>query len=290
MYYALSLFAGLLITGMVTSNGALAEHYGIYTGVVIVHVIGLAVMSLIMLIRRESPFQYRASKVLYMGGGIGVMTVVFNNMAFGVISISAIMALILLGQSILGLAVDQYGLMGMPKHPFKLSKLLGLIFIVAGIVVMIDSFDLVAVSVSIAAGFCIILSRTLNAKLSEKSSIQTSAFFNNLVGLIVSCAAFLLLGRSELVAHMTFEPNLFLYLGGVLGIGVVLVNNLAVAKVSAFYLTLLMFTGQIFSALIFDKVLGHAFDPTLLAGGLLVVFGLSLNLLLDRTRKSDSTS
>jgi len=284
VYYLLSFFAGALITAMVTSNGALASHYGIYTGVVLVHIIGLTASSLIMLLRRQSPFKQRAAFPLYLGGGIGVITVISNNIAYGIISISAIMALILLGQSILGLAVDQFGLMGMPKHPFKSSKLIGLVFIIAGIVVMIDTFNLLAVVVSIAAGFCIIVSRTLNAKLAQEANTLTSVYFNNLVGLIVSVSAFLLLGRAELAQTTTFDPNILLYLGGIMGIGVVLSCNVAVIKVPAFYLTLLMFIGQVSAAVIFDQVLAGSFNPMLLAGGLLVSCGLGINLILDNRK------
>ena len=284
MFYFLSLLAGLFITALIASNGGLAEHYGLWTASVIIHVVGLAAMTITLLIRRESPFKHKAAWVLYIGGAIGVLTTLFNNLSFGLITISAILALGLLGQSVMGLLVDQYGLMGMPKHPFHIRKLAGIVLVVAGIFVMIDSFVLIPVVVSFIAGICVVLSRTLNAKLAEKSSVYTSTFYNYVVGLSVSVIALLILGQSELAALPTISLSLnpMIYLGGLFGAAVVLICNVTVARVSAFYLTLLMFVGQIFSAIIFDMVISQSFEPLLLAGGVLVALGLIVDLLIDR--------
>jgi transporter family-2 protein len=289
VYYVLALFAGVLITALVASNGSLAGHYGIYLASVIMHVVGLTIMSATLLFRREFPFKRFAAWMLYMGGAIGVLTTLFNNFAFGQISISAILALGLLGQSITGLLVDQYGLMGMKKHPFELRKLLGLTLIIAGIIVMIDSFELIAVLVSLAAGACIVVSRTLGARLADKSSIYISTFYNYVVGLAVSVAALLILGQADLSAALTVSLNPLIYLGGFFGAGVVLICNLTVTKVSAFYLTLLMFAGQVFSAIIFDSVVAGSFVPLILIGGLLVSAGLCLDLVLDRKKRAEGS-
>ena len=284
MFYFLSLLAGLLITGLIASNGGLSEHYGIYTASVIIHIVGLIAMTVTLLIRRESPFAHTAAWILYIGGGIGVLTTLFNNFAFGFITVSALLALNLLGQSVTGLLVDQFGLMGMAKHPFHLRKLAGLALVVAGIVVMIDTFVLIPVLISFAAGICIVLSRTINAKLAEKSSVYVSTFYNYVVGLSLSLVALLILGQGELgtLSQMTLSLEPLIYLGGLFGAAVVLISNITVMRVSAFYLTLLMFVGQIFSAIVFDMAISRSFEPLLMAGGVLVALGLIVDLLIDR--------
>ncbi|MCL2746949.1 MAG: DMT family transporter [Coriobacteriia bacterium] len=284
MFYFLSLFAGLLITALIASNGGLSAHYGIYTASVIIHIVGLIAMTIVLLIRRESPFAHTAAWILYIGGGIGVLTTLFNNFAFGFITVSALLALNLLGQSVTGLLVDQFGLMGMVKHPFHVRKLAGLALVVAGIIVMIDTFILIPVLISFAAGICIVLSRTINAKLSEKSSVYVSTFYNYVVGLSLSLVALLILGQGELgtLSQLSLSLDPLIYLGGLFGAAVVLISNITVMKVSAFYLTLLMFVGQIFSAIIFDMAISQTFEPLLLAGGALVALGLIVDLLIDR--------
>lgn len=284
MFYFLSLLAGLLITGLIASNGGLSEHYGIYTASVIIHIVGLIAMTVTLLIRRESPFAHSAAWILYIGGGIGVLTTLFNNFAFGFITVSALLALNLLGQSVTGLLVDQFGLMGMARHPFHMRKLAGLALVIAGIIVMIDTFVLIPVLISFAAGICIVLSRTVNAKLAEKSSVYVSTFYNYVVGLSLSLVALLILGQGELgaLSQMTLSLEPLIYLGGLFGAAVVLISNITVMRVSAFYLTLLMFVGQIFSAIVFDMVISRSFEPLLVAGGVLVALGLIVDLLIDR--------
>jgi len=121
----------------------------------------------------------------------------------------------------------------------------------------------------------------------KKSSVYTSTFYNYVVGLSVSVLALLILGQSELATlpTLSFSFNPLIYLGGLFGAAVVLICNVTVARVSAFYLTLLMFVGQIFSAIVFDMVIGQAFEPLLLAGGVLVALGLIVDLLIDRKHR-----
>jgi len=292
MYYFLSLLSGILITVMVAFNGGLTKQYGVYSATVIIHIVGLILIAAVVLIKRERPFS--AGKVsasekrrwfLYLGGAIGVMTTVFNNFAYGRISVSAIMALGLFGQSVAGLTIDQYGFLGMPKHPFSKRKLFGLLLIIAGIVSMINNFEIIAVIVSFFAGVTIVISRTLNAKLSGLTSIRISTFYNYFIGLIVSIPVLFLLGNREAsLMHFSFSPDWYIYLGGVLGMCVVFIFNLIVVKIPAFYLTLLVFTGQVFSGVLIDAIILQELSPRILTGGLFVAIGLTVNLLLDSER------
>jgi len=266
---------------MVAVNGGLTGFYGVYSATVIIHIVGLSIITLVVLFKRENPFANRYSWFLYLGGAIGVFTTLSNNIAFGRISVSALLALGLLGQSVTGLIIDQYGLFGMPKHPFTKRKLIGLTLIVAGIVSMITDFEPVAVTVSFAAGISIVMSRTFNAKLADLTSVRVSSFYNYVVGLVVALLAFLLLGRGE-ITEFTFSPNWYIYLGGALGLSVVWILNIVTVKISAFYLTLLLFIGQVFSGILIDVFLSGEISARNLIGGVLVAAGLSINLLLDR--------
>ena len=285
MYHFLSLLTGLLIAVMIAVNGGLTVQYGVYTAVVIIHITGLIPITAVVLIKRERPFGSRHAWFLYLGGAIGVLTTAFNNFAFGRISVSSILALELFGQAIIGLLIDQYGLFGMAKYPFAKQKLIGLSLIIAGIASMLTNFEIAAVAVSFAAGVTIVLSRTLNAKLSELTSVRISSFYNYIIGLAVSIPALLLLGRNETpLTEFSFSPDWYIYTGGLLGLLVVLISNIVVVKISAFYLTLLIFIGQVFSGILIDAVITREFSFRNLIGGILVAAGLSVNLLLDSKR------
>jgi len=290
LFYLLSLLNGVLITIMIVFNGGLTEVYGIYSATVIIHIAGLTVIAALVLIRRENPFARIYPWFLYLGGGVGVMTTVFNNLSFGRISVSAILALSLLGQSVAGLIVDQYGLLGMTRHPFQRRKLVGLSVVLTGIVFMITQLEVVAVILSFLAGFCIVAARTLTAKLAERTSVRTGTLYNYMIGLSVSLLALLLLGRGEVVwSEFAFSPNWYIYLGGVVGVCVVLLSNVTVLRVSAFYLNLLTFVGQIFSGVLLDAVLSGAFSSRILIGGVLVSIGLCVDLVMDKKRYAPVT-
>lgn len=127
MYYFLSAFTGLLIAGMIAINGELTAAVGVYAAAVIIHIVGLACTGGILLARRAPLFpQGRPPLHLLLGGVIGLLTTVFNNAAFGHISVSAILALGLLGQSVTSLLIDHFGWLSMPKRPFLPWKMAGL--------------------------------------------------------------------------------------------------------------------------------------------------------------------
>ena len=287
MFYFFSLLSGILIAFMLAFNGTLAGVYGIHWATVIIHGIGLAFIAVIVAFKKENPFSSRYSWYLYTGGAFSVLITVLNNAAFGRISVSAILALVLLGQTVAALVMDQYGFMGMPKSPFSINRLAGLCFLSLGIITMIDNFELAAILMSLISGLFIVICRTLNAKLSILTSYRISTFFHNLIGFMVSIPILLLLGGNEtLVWNNAPLASWYVYMGGIVAVTVVLITNIVVAKVPAFYLSLLVFVGQVFTGILIDIFLDGEFSTRNLVGGIIVTIGLSLNLMLDKKNKA----
>ena len=106
MYYLISLIIGILVAIMIAVNGGLTTLYGVYAATVIIHIVGLILIGGLILARRERPFARPQPWYLYIGGVIGVVTTVCVNYAFGKISLSAILAIGLFGQSLAGVLVD----------------------------------------------------------------------------------------------------------------------------------------------------------------------------------------
>jgi len=285
MYYFFSLLSGVLIAVMIAINGELAALYGLHWATVFIHASGLVLIGLLVLIKRERPFATWHPWFFYIGGAIGVLNTVFNNFAFGRISVSAILALVLLGQSIAGLIIDHYGLWGMPKHLFSRGNLVGLVLMLFGIMPMLTDFEILAVVLSFAAGVGVVLNRTFNAKLADVTSAPVSTFYNYVVGLLVALPVFFLFGGAE-TALWGFVPSAawYVYIGGFIGVVIIIMSNVIVLKIAAFYLTLLIFVGQVFTGILVDAVLDGAFSPRIFLGGTLVTIGLVANLLLDRAR------
>lgn len=286
MYYLYSILAGVIIAVMVAINGSLANYYGLYSSTVIIHMVGTIFTLLIMIIKKERPVYRRTIPFwVYTGGIIGVTITICNNLAFGRISVTALLALTLLGQSITSILIDHYGCFRMQQHQFRNNKLFGLLLTLLGIILMmfpIHVSSITAIFVSLLSGVSIVLARTVNAVLAERSSVLNSTFFNFLMGLVVGLIVFFLFGRQEpITIGIPLNKNLLLYTGGFLSIFSVSILNIVVAKISSFYMTLLMFVGQVFSAVLIDAFLQGAFSMKSLLGGILVGAGLCFNLWVD---------
>lgn len=287
MYQGLSVLSGILITVMVAINGQLTEKYGVYSATVMIHVIGLLFISSLVAIKRKSlrplrklPFYY------YLGGAVGVGTVVFNNLAFGHISVSAILALGLLGQILTSLVVDQFGFFHMTRHPFSARKLPGIALVTFGIAWMLWPFDaaiVIPVVVSLLTGVTIVVSRSINACLTQHTGMLQSTLCNYTVGLLVSLPILFALGTGEpMLTSFSLSPRAYIYLGGILGVCIVTSFNAVSSKISSFYVTLLSFAGQVFSGIALDAVLSGAFSLFNLIGGIFVTVGMVQNMWSDR--------
>lgn len=133
MFYLLAMFGGFLVAVMVVINGGLTAAYGAWLATIIIHVVGLVTILIVYAFHRGPLLpKIRLPLYYFLGGAIGVGTTLFNNMAFGVISLSAITGLGLLGQGLTSLVVDHFGIMGMEKRPFHKKKLIGFAFLAGG--------------------------------------------------------------------------------------------------------------------------------------------------------------
>ncbi len=288
LFYLVSMLTGALIALMIAVNGALTSAYSLYLATVIIHAVGLVIITPVCLARRERLLpRERLPLWLYLGGVIGVATTVFNNLSFGRISMSALVALGLLGQAIASLLIDQFGLMGMPRRAFRPVKLSGLVCMLLGISVMLlDSpFAAMPVTVSLLAGASVVAARTVNARLAERTTHTVSTWYNYIVGLVFALITLAILGRAELAQAPVISARVWIYGGGLLGVIVVFLSNMIVTRISAFYMTLLLFIGQVFTGIAIDIVTTQSFSQQNLIGGALVAAGMALNLWLDQ-RKS----
>lgn len=285
MYHLLSLISGLIVAVIVSVNGTLTQTYGVFNSTVIIHIIGVLFALFVCLIGKHKIHLAKGQPLwLYLGGALGFLTTVFNNFAFGKISVTSIIALGLAGQMITSLAIDTFGLLGMQKHPFRKSSLAGLAFSLIGVCVMLDTSvanGIYAVLFSLAGGVTVVLSRTVNARLSRHTGEMQSSFFNHIVGLVVSVAVAFLVSEPVVPLQVSLG-SLWMYCGGLMGVLIVLLYNITVPKVPAFRLTLLSFVGQVFTGIAIDVLLKVEYSKASFAGAILVTGGIILNMLLEQ--------
>lgn len=129
------------------------------------------------------------------------------------------------------------------------------------------------------------LSRTVNARLAGEIGEWQSTLINYCTGLPVTAvlALVLLLSKTYSIPTVSFSfSQIWIYLGGLLGVVTVLLYNVIVPKVSAFHLTLLTFTGEVFTGILLDTFTGGTYLSASLWGGILVTLGIALNLILEQ--------
>ena len=290
MHYAVAGSAALIIAVMLAINGELTAVCGETLTTLLIHLVGLGVCSAAALIKRENPFKTARGVpfAILLGGVINYFTTFFNTLAVGRISVTAILALSLLGQAATSLVIDCFGLFGMEKRRLGLPELAGLAVTALGIVLLLAGGEggapLVPVAVSVLSGACCVCTRQVTAQLSEHAGLLTGTWFSYFTGSLVAVAAVII--SPALGAGADFSLALaapfWTYLGGALGAAAVYLQNLCVKRMSSVAMTLVMFAGQVFGGAAIDAAFYGEFSARTLAGGALAFAGLVLNALAAR--------
>lgn len=285
MYYLLTVISSVVISVMILFNGKLSNIYGSYFSVIIIHAVGLILITIILLMKK---YKFKVKEKLpwydYVGGVIGYFTAIFNVLAFGKISISAIIALSLFGQMVASFIIDSYGLMGMKKVPVTRSKIIGILITTIGVIFMVrgTEFNFLAIILSFSSGLTIVISRTVNAELSEKANIYVSTWYNYVTGISAAIISFVIISMFlnfdisyvDLFKNNFSISNFWIYTGGILGVISVTLANVCVRKISCVDMTLILFIGQMLTGVAIDYVLSGIFVSQNFIGCIFAIIGL----------------
>jgi transporter family-2 protein len=291
MYQLLALLTGLTLSIMISINGNLSQQYGVFTASAIIHVVGSVFALLLCVIKKEKKHVWGYTpKWIYLGGAIGVFSTLFNNFSYGHISMTSIVALGLLGQTVTSITIDSLGLFGMKKHPFQKASLIGLIFSFSGIFTMLDhsvTAAVYAVCFSLGAGISVVMSRAVNARLAEKIGPLEGSLVNHLVGLPITVVIAIIAAATASSSISTGDPfRPWIYIGGMFGVTAVLLCNVIVPRVSAFRMTILTFLGQVSTGVLLDLLIGNRHLDASFKGGLIIAAGLVINMIVEQLLKS----
>ncbi|WP_315076573.1 DMT family transporter [uncultured Clostridium sp.] len=139
---------------------------------------------------------------------------------------------------------------------------------------------MIYILMSILAGVIIVVSRILNTKLSKEIGLIESSYFNYFTGSITSILFFFIM-REKFIFTLLNNVPFYAYLGGLLGVAIVILNSVVTPKMSAFYVTLLIFVAQLFTGIALDWLISRQFPLSKIIGGLIVVAGLAYNMHVD---------
>jgi bacterial/archaeal transporter family-2 protein len=287
IYYLFTMLTGSLFAIMIVVNGRLGIFIGLYLSCVVIHLVGLVGSSFILTAKKQVPFKHPKVPLKYYSGGLfGIVTVLLFNTAYGQISVTALVALGLLGQAVSSLFVDQFGLFEMKKRPLNKKQIPGLIVAAVGIALMLRGFSaesVLPVILALLTGVTVVTSRTINGALGKRSTASLSAWYNHLVGLFGSVVVLAILGFPGSIPfdHINLS-NAWIFTGGMLGVLAVTFSNFLIHHVSSYSMTLLLFVGQITGGVLLDVFLEGSFAPIQVLAGLIIVVGFSLNAYMTR--------
>jgi transporter family-2 protein len=141
------------------------------------------------------------------------------------------------------------------------------------------------IGAAIASGVTIVIARIINSNLACRIGTFEGTFYNYIVGLAFSTMFLFISKESFTLSSKLFQSiPYWTFLGGLIGIIVVAGSNIITPKISSFYLTLIIFIGQLFTGIIIDYYNLNLISKGKIIGGLLVVAGLTYNLVIDEVK------
>lgn len=137
-----------------------------------------------------------------------------------------------------------------------------------------------SVLISLGAGITVVLSRIVNAHLSQRIGALQGSLVNHLVGLPFCLLLALSVGANESFTATPFmagDFRLWIWCGGMLGVTTVAMTNVIVPKIPAYQLSLFLFCGQLFCGMLLDVFGGGALNEREFGAGVLVAAGIGVS-------------
>lgn len=134
-------------------------------------------------------------------------------------------------------------------------------------------------------GCSIVLSIIFNGKVASEVGAKQASLINFITGLALITGIYLLFDRGSLFPKSQLSP--YLYIGGALGVGVVILSSQVINKLSALYVTILAFLGQMFTAMVIDYIQSGVLDKANILGSIVMLVGLILNVYFDGEQNKD---
>ncbi|WP_017414808.1 DMT family transporter [Clostridium tunisiense] len=143
---------------------------------------------------------------------------------------------------------------------------------------------MIYIVLAIICGGLTIVSIIINANLGQKLGVFQGGFVNYVMGLSVTLIiiALLRLTGNFQIDNFTGIP-FYAYLGGFVGVMVVVASNIVIPKIPAVYSTVLIFIGQIFTGLFIDYIRIGNISIGKIVGGLIIIGGIMYNSYVDKS-------
>lgn len=134
---------------------------------------------------------------------------------------------------------------------------------------------------SFLTGFIIVITMMLNAKLAKEEGMINGVILNYFMATLSSLLLCIVMLRN-IPTYTQLKSIPFPYfMGGFIGVFTTYLANVIVNKLSAIYVVILCFIGQIFTSAILDYIFLDIFSPGKIIGGFMLFLGLLWNAKVD---------
>ena len=132
----MSIIAGAAMSFQGVINTRLSEKIGLYESNVFAQATALVLGLLAMWILGKGDFTQitQVNKVYWLGGILGTVIVITVMLAIGNLCPTRAIAIILIAQLLVAAVIDAFGWLGTEKHPFTMTKWVGLALMIAGVI------------------------------------------------------------------------------------------------------------------------------------------------------------
>jgi transporter family-2 protein len=218
---------------------------------------------------------------LSIAGMLGGIYVIMQGVVAGLIGVALFSIGVVTGSALSALLLDGNGLLGLTKRKIGLTRLAGTVLALSGLVVASDlanySFSPL-ILLPFAAGIGIGFQQAMNGlfgKLAQSATVPT--FFNFIAGTVFIALALLTVEGFSFPANWPTNP--LLYLGGVVGVIFIFMQVVVLPKIGALSMGIAMLVGQLSGSVLLDllvPIADRAVTISTLLGIVLAMLGAAL--------------
>ena len=135
--------------------------------------------------------------------------------------------------------------------------------------------------IAFITGISTVISMVQNSRLSQFTSLAQTTLLNFMTGLTGMIILFLIGGHSIASFSGLSDMHFFGYLGGLMGVSVVLLSSFVMQKISVIAASMLMYTGQMIAGFIIDYFRDVAMSPIKIIGCVLIILGVYIHSYIE---------
>lgn len=277
-----AVLAGVFIAAQGRANGGLASAgAGVLLASLFSYLGTLATVLLVLLARRRggaavATLRQRGRWWWYAVGLGGIPSVLAFSYGVPIVGVAVASVGTVAGQTVAGLLLDTYGVGVATRMPLNPRRLLAALTAVAGLALSVlagQAADGTGAARAVAIGALFFVAgvglAVQNAGNGAVSRLSADPMVPTLTSVLGGTAGMLLVlavaGAGGALAGTSLPGSGWLYLGGPLGAGIVVLSVWAVGHLGTFTLTLATVGGQLAAALVVDLVAGVAVSPATVA-------------------------